>query len=39
MGPRFSRKDFVSDYLESAIEAAQAAGSLLRTHYGRPIDS
>lgn len=27
----------MSDYLESAIEAAQAAGGLLRTHYGRPL--
>ena len=27
----------VSEYLDSATEAAQAAGGLLRAHYGRPL--
>ncbi|HRJ70829.1 MAG TPA: inositol monophosphatase family protein [Terrimicrobiaceae bacterium] len=27
----------MSDYLDSAIEAAQAAGGLLRAHFGRPL--
>ncbi|HEY5707647.1 MAG TPA: inositol monophosphatase family protein [Terrimicrobiaceae bacterium] len=27
----------MSEYLESATEAAQAAGGLLRAHYGRPM--
>ena len=27
----------MSEYLESAMEAAQAAGGLLRAHYGRPM--
>ena len=27
----------MSEYLESAMEAAQAAGGLLRAHYGRPL--
>ncbi len=33
----FSTSIVVSEYLESAIEAAQAAGGLLRAHYGRPL--
>ena len=28
----------VSEYLESAVEAARAAGGLLRAHYGRPLE-
>ena len=27
----------MSEYLESAVEAARAAGGLLRAHYGRPL--
>jgi myo-inositol-1(or 4)-monophosphatase len=33
----FSTRRVVSEYLESAIEAAQAAGGLLRAHYGRAL--
>ena len=33
----FSTNRIVSEYLESAMEAAQAAGGLLRAHYGRPL--
>lgn len=37
MGPTLSRKVVVSEYLDFAIEAAHAAGGLLRAHYGRSL--
>ena len=36
-GSGFSTNGVVSEYLESAVDAAQAAGGLLRAHYGRPL--